>query len=177
MGSYITTDKELFLPCTIGEELLFCSGAPLRKEDDSIFGSIVKSSKALRVVMGGTTAKIVARELGEEITVDLRRDPSGLPPTSVVNGIERVSEGVLTLMAVKNFLKTFEGGCITGDGIKFDIARLLLSHRRIFVLEGTQVNKEHFDLPIKLERRSDLINEICELLEQRFDKEIKRVKI
>lgn len=177
MGSYITTDKELFLPSTIGEELLFCSGAPLRKDDDSIFGSIVKGSNALKVVMGGTTAKIVARELGEEITVDLRRDPSGLPPTSVVKGIERVSEGVLTLMAVRDFLKKFEFGFVAGDGIKFDIARLLLSHSRIFVLEGTQINKEHFDLPIKLERRSDLLNEICELLENRFGKEIKRVKI
>lgn len=177
MGSYITTDKELFLPSEIGEELLLCSGAPLNKTDDAKFGAFVKHKQCLKIVMGGTTAKIVARELGEEITVDLRRDPSGLPPISIVNGIERVSEGVLTLTAVRNFLKEFSRGKIEGDGIKFDIARLLLSHRRIIVLEGTQINKEHLDLPIKLEKRSELLSEICALLESKFGKSIKRIRI
>lgn len=175
--SCFTTNKELFLPCNEGEELLLCSGAPLQKEDDAIFGGLVRGSKALKVVMGGTTAKIIVRELGKDIFVDLRRDPSGLPPTSVVEGFERVSEGVLTLTAVRNFLKDFGGGFVEGNGIKYDIVRLLLSHRRIVFLEGTQINKEHLDLPIKLERRSDLINDICGLLESNFGKEVKRIRI
>lgn len=173
----LANDKSIFLPSEIGGELVLFSGAPLCKKDDALLGLIVNQAKGTKIVMGGTTAKIIARQMGVDIDVDLKPDRSGLPPISHVERIDRVSEGVLTLTAVRDFLKCFNSGVIDGDGIKFDIARLLLSHTKITVVEGTQINKEHLKLPVKLEKRSVLINQICEMLEDKFGKKIKRIKI
>ncbi len=162
----------MILPSEIAGELLLCTGAPQNPEDDILLGSIVKDSSARKIIMGGTTGKIIARELKLSITVDLRPDPSKLPPISSILGIERVSEGVLTMMAVRDYLEEFSNGTISGKGIKYDIVRLLLSHNPISIIEGTKDNKAHWavNLPIKLERRQDLVREIESLLTTKFGK-------
>ena len=173
--THITTDEKMFVPSETGGELLLCTGAPQEKYNDAKLGNIVKMSNATKIIMGGTTGKIIARELNQEIVVDLKPDPSKLPPISYIEGIERVSEGVLTMMEIKRFLTDFSGDNIVGKGIKYDIARLLLSHNPIIIIEGTQDNKAHraSNLPITLERRKDLVKEIVYLLKNKFRKVVK----
>ena len=174
-GLYITTDENMIVPSQIGGELLLCTGAPQNMDDDNKLGLIVKSSNATKIIMGGTTGKIIARELNQEITVDLKPDPSKLPPVSYVNGIERVSEGVITMMALKRFLIDFSAQNIVGKGIKYDLARLLLSHNPIIIVEGTKDNKAHWasNIPVVLERRQDLVKEIESILKNKYHKEVK----
>lgn len=174
-GLYITTDEKMLVPSQTGGELLLCTGAPQNMGDDAKLGHIVKMSKATKIIMGGTTGKIIARELNQEITVDLKPDPSKLPPISYVKGIERVSEGVITMMAVKKFLIEFSDNNVVGKGIKYDIVRLLLSHNPIIIVEGTKDNKAHWasNLPTALERRKDLVKEIEVLLKNKYHKDVK----
>lgn len=47
--------------------------------------------------MGGTAAKIVARELGREIITNMDFIDPEVPPTAEIEGIDLVTEGVLTL--------------------------------------------------------------------------------
>ena len=54
-----------------------------------------------KVVCGGTTSKIVARELGQRIDVELKYYDEEVPPTAHIEGIDLVTEGILTLSAAE----------------------------------------------------------------------------
>ena len=82
---------------------LIVTGAPRSRESDRRLGEIIRNYKGNVIVCGGTTAKIVARELGKDVKAD--RTPSGnLPPASIIEGVELVTEGMLTLSAVSERL-------------------------------------------------------------------------
>ena len=82
---------------------LIVTGAPRSKESDKKLGDMIRSFDGKVIVCGGTTSKIVARELGKQIKSD--RQPSGsLPPSSLIEGIDLVTEGMLTLSAVSERL-------------------------------------------------------------------------
>lgn len=163
------------------QHLLLCTGSPADMARDPQLGAIVRDSRAVKVVMGGTTAKIIARELGREINVILRPDPSGLPPTSTVEGIDLISEGVLTLTAVNSYLYTMSAPYDTphDSGIKFDIVRALLFATDIEIVEGTMINLTHQNpnLPVKLEKRADLVRDLIQLLENKFGKAVTHRRI
>ena len=69
---------------------LIVTGAPRSRESDKKLGEIIRNYKGRVIVCGGTTAKIVARELGKDVKAD--RSPSGsLPPASIIEGIDLVT--------------------------------------------------------------------------------------
>lgn len=165
----------------MGQDLLLCSGAPLDMCDDRTLGERVRSFRGTKIVCGGTTAKIVARELGREVVVDLASARgSSLPPASTIEGIDLVSEGVITLGRVRNLLQSVasEGHSYftasDSGGIDVRIAEHLLHAGRIVFVVGTRMNKAHFDpfMPIRLERRVDLLRDLAELLAREFGKRV-----
>ena len=75
---------------------LIVTGAPREKSMDKELADIVKNYDGNVIVCGGTTSHIVARELGLSVKPDT--SPSGdLPPASMIDGIDLVTEGMLTL--------------------------------------------------------------------------------
>ena len=60
-----------------------------------------------RSVCGGTTSKIVARELGQRIDVELKYYDEEVPPTAHIEGIDLVTEGILTLSAAEKRMKEY----------------------------------------------------------------------
>ena len=61
---------------------MLVTGAPRSRESDKRLGEMIKKFDGRVIVCGGTTAKIVARELGKDVKAD--RSPSGnLPPASI----------------------------------------------------------------------------------------------
>lgn len=155
--------------------LLLCSGPPFNETNDRKLAERVENWNGTTVICGGTTAAIVARELRREISVNLRRDISGLPPTSTMPGVTLITEGVLTLARVKSLLEQASSSELTGQGTDFELARILLGHDRIEFVVGTRINPQHQDpaLPVELELRRNVIKEIARLLETKFLKEIR----
>lgn len=155
--------------------LLLCSGPPFNETNDRKLAERVKGWKGTAVICGGTTAAIVARELRREISVNLKRDISGLPPTSAMPGVDLITEGVLTLARVKSLLEQAASSELPGRGTDFELARILLAHDCIDFVVGTRVNPQHQDpeLPVELELRRNVIKEIGRLLETKFLKEIR----
>lgn len=159
-------------------DLLLCSGAPLDPTHDKRMGAIVRSWKGKKIVAGGTTAKIIARELNRSITVIPNPRGVTLPPTSKIAGIDIVCEGVITLSCVRGLLEEIDSGDDHQQFIGLDssvdarITHELLAHRRIVMLIGTKLNNAHFDpsLPIDLERRVDIISDIVRILRDDFRK-------
>ena len=78
---------------------LIITGAPRLRDYDKKLAEIIRNFDGKIIVSGGTTSRIVARELGAELLPD--KSPSGeLPPTSIIEGIDLVTEGMLTLSEV-----------------------------------------------------------------------------
>lgn len=157
-------------------KLLFCTGPPFNPNNDVKLCSRIAEWDGRILIAGGTTAQIVSRELGREISVNLRRDVSGLPPTSTMDGVDMITEGVLTLARLSALLERVSGADLVGQGIDYDVARMLIDSHDIEFLVGTRINVVHQDpnLPMELELRRNVIKRIGKIMESKF---LRRVTI
>ena len=155
--------------------ILVCTGSPYNEKKDEILADMVAQYDGTKLICGGTTSQIISRELGRDITVELKRDSAGLPPTSMMDGVDLITEGVLTLSRVKLLLERSVGGDIVQTGTDARVARMLLQHDIIEFVVGTRINPMHQDpsLPVELELRRNLIKDLAKLLEKRYLKEVK----
>ncbi|SJZ56063.1 SpoIIE family protein phosphatase [Anaerorhabdus furcosa] len=80
-------------------------GPPLNEEDDEKVVMKLLSASGKKVCCGGTTSNIVSRITGKEIKMDeLVSLVSDVPPMAYIDGIDLVTEGVLTLQKVNKYL-------------------------------------------------------------------------
>ena len=62
--------------------------------------SLFMSKKGLHIACGGTTSQLLAEYLGKNITRDTRYPKLEGPPMSIIDGIDYVTEGVVTVNRV-----------------------------------------------------------------------------
>ncbi len=153
-------------------------GPPLHKEDDEkIVGQLMQAS-GYKICCGGTTSEVVARVLERELKVDTDLSHAGgLPPKGYIQGIDLVTEGVLTLQRVQHLLRKaaqdpdFEEELSHNreeDGASC-LCRLLLNSSGIRFLVGQSDNPAHEAIrysPISLSAKISLIREMAESLRQ-----------
>ena len=153
--------------------LLVCTGPPYSKSKDTEMANTIRDFNGRTVLCGGTTAMIVAREWDEQIEVDMQHFTADIPPISYIDGVDLVTEGILTLGKAAELL---EHGNYEDVG-RHDPARLVveefLSHDHIDFLVGTKINEAHQDpnLPVELEIRRNVIKKIASSLEKKYLKE------
>jgi hypothetical protein len=154
-------------------KLLLCTGPPFHQEDDHRLAMTVDSFNGNKVLSGGTTAEIVSRELGREIEVSLE-SMSDIPPVSFMEGVDLVTEGVLTLGRVSARLESGVQLPVKGKDAASALLTLLLNNDQIFLLAGTRINEAHQDpsLPVELEIRRNLVKKVKRLLEDKYLKEV-----
>ncbi len=156
-------------------KLLICSGPPFSEDKDTLLAKLAADFNGSKIVCGGTTAKIIAREWHEDITVDnLETMESDLPPASSISGVDLVTEGILTLDKVCTMLDMVRNNEIYGKGPAAKIIRMLLNADDIEFLVGTCVNIAHQDpsLPVELDIRRNIIKRLVRLLEDKFLKKV-----
>ncbi len=147
------------------------TGPPENKERDEeeVRKFLEKSGK--HAVCGGTTAKIVSRILGKPLEVDLNTMTGNVPPLGTIEGIDLVSEGILTLTRVNSLLRAG----VSKESVKYQVngaanlIRLLLDSDSIHFLVGQAVNPAHQnpDLPDQLGIRTTIVREVAEELKAR----------
>ena len=154
--------------------LLICSGPPYNNDKDSYLAQLVENYSGKKIVCGGTTAQIVSRELHRDIEVGMLSDKSGLPPASKMEGVELVTEGILTIGKVAEMLEGLSTSEVEGVGPAFEIVKLLLKSDVIDFVIGTKINVAHQDpsLPVELEIRRNVVKRIVRVLEEKFLKEV-----
>lgn len=155
-------------------KLLICTGPPYEKDKDKILNSKVNSYNGKVILCGGTTADIVARESGKTIVDELIFEDPDLPPESFLEGVDLVTEGILTLQKVNEILKTFNNSVKLGKGPADKIVRLIMESDEIHFIIGTRINIAHQDpnLPIDLEIRRTVVKRIARLLEEKWLKNV-----
>jgi len=154
--------------------LLICTGPPYKMERDKTMAETVESFDGAKIICGGTTAQIISRELNREIEIDLNSGDLELPPTSSIEGIDLVTEGILTIGKVAEWLEHKSLQEINYKSPAGKLIHYLLAHDKINFLVGTRINDAHQDpaLPVELEIRRNVIKKVARLLDEKYLKEV-----
>ncbi len=147
------------------------TGPPLEKSSDQkTISKFIKSPGQL-AVCGGTTARIVARHLERPLEVDLKTLTHDVPPIGRIEGIDLVSEGILTLTKTSQLLRSGAGTKAVrfrADGAA-NLLRFLLEADYIHFIVGQAVNPAHQnpEFPHHLVIRMTIVREIVTELRKR----------
>jgi hypothetical protein len=153
--------------------LLVLTGPPFAMERDHEYAMRLESFGGRKIICGGTTANIVARELDREVTTDLGNIDPEIPCISKMEGANLITEGTLTLGRVAELLE--KGNVSPGRNGADIMMEMLLESDSIEFLMGTRINEAHQDpmLPVELDIRRNVIKKIIRLLEGKYLKETK----
>lgn len=155
-------------------DTLVVSGPPFSKKQDNEVAQMVKNFNGKCVLSGGTTSEIIGRELNRMIKVDLKNFDPKIPPPAIMEGIDLVTEGMLTLNTVADLL---EKGISNLNGRKNAAVRmveLLMDSDRVNFIVGTTINAAHQDpeMPVDMGIRRTIIKRIVKLLEDKYLKKV-----
>jgi hypothetical protein len=153
--------------------LLIASGPPIHAEDDRELAAIFEAFAGKKIVCGGTTANIIARELKRRITVSLKAADPLIPPPAAMPGADLITEGILTLGRVTEYLEQEMKPEQLPDNAASRILQLLYDSDTIQFLVGTKINEAHQDptMPIELEIRRNVIKKLAAILGEKYLKE------
>lgn len=156
-------------------------GPPSNRDDCNKMMALFFSKEGKHIVCGGTTSTIAAKYLGKELKPTLQFESKDVPPIAEIEGVDLVTEGVITVNKVLEYAKDFlsenkEYGHweFARDGASM-IARLLFEEATdINFYVGRAINPAHQnpDLPINFNIKMNLVEELSECL-QKMGKQIK----
>jgi hypothetical protein len=152
--------------------LILLTGPPFSKDRDGEYAAALKDFEGTKVICGGTTAEIVGRRLGRSIETDLESWSPGVPPRSSMEGVDLITEGILTLTEAKKILENQTG--LREANPAAELARLLLDNDVINFVVGTRINEAHQDptLPVEIEIRRNIVKAMATVLEEKHLKEV-----
>ena len=155
-------------------EFMLITGPPFYKIKDAEFVKKIQEFPGKKIICGGTTAEIIARELDLEIDIQHRFSEKTLPPAARMEGFEIVTEGILTLGRVEEILESYTTDMRLEDSPPEEVVKLLTQHDDIHIIVGTRINWAHQDpdQPVELEIRKSVVRRIVRLLETRFFKKV-----
>ncbi|HPF54879.1 MAG TPA: SpoIIE family protein phosphatase [Clostridia bacterium] len=150
-------------------------GPPANRDDCNKMMSLFFAKEGMHIVCGGTTSTIAADFLRKSIIPSLDFPDPDIPPTAEIDGVDLVTEGVVTINRVlqyaQNYLadnSSFETWCYKKDGAS-KIARMLFEEATdISFFVGRAVNPAHqnSDLPISFTIKMQLVKELAGCLEK-----------
>ena len=153
------------------------SGPPVDKANDNRMVHDFMTSPGKKMVCGGTSANIVARVLNRKIETSINYIDPTLPPVAKIEGIDLVTEGVLTLSRAVDIIRDYLDH--QADEYYFRkldeqngasmIAKLLLedcTSLKIFI--GKAINPAHQNpnLPITFNIKMQLVENLCQSLKE-----------
>ncbi|MCG8698940.1 MAG: serine/threonine-protein phosphatase [Bacteroidales bacterium] len=158
-------------------QLLVVTGPPFNRNRDNDFANHVNDFNGKKIVMGGTTGDIIARELNLKITDGQDFTDPDLPPLSELEGVDLYTEGILTLYKVEKILKAYTNTSRIGRGPADQVVKQFLESDLIEFIVGTRINLAHLDpnSRLDLEIRRTVVKRIALMLEEKFLKEVRIV--
>ncbi len=156
-------------------------GPPSNRDDADRMMSLFFSKEGKHIICGGTTSSIAAKFLNKPLKASLKFEMSDVPPIAEIEGVDLVTEGVITVNKVleyaKDYLgenKHYEHWSFKRDGASL-ICRLLFEEATdINFYVGKAVNPAHQnpDLPINFNIKMNLVDELSKCL-KKMGKKIK----
>ncbi len=156
-------------------KFMLITGPPFYKIKDYDFVGRIKDFEGKKIICGGTTAEIIARELHLEVEImHGAKNLESLPPSAKMEGFEMVTEGILTLGKIEEILVNFDSDTRLLDSPPEEVVKLLLQHDSIDIIVGTRINWAHQDpeQPLELELRKFVVQRIVKILSNKFFKKV-----
>ena len=159
--------------------LLF--GPPSNRDDCNRMMSLFFSKEGKHIVCGGTTSTIAAKFLHKPLRASLNYEKSDVPPTAEIEGVDLVTEGVITINKVLHYAKDYLAGnesyeewSFMRDGASLICQLLFEEATDINFFVGRAVNPAHQnpDLPINFNIKMNLVEELSQCL-RKMGKNIK----
>ncbi|HIY64439.1 MAG TPA: serine/threonine-protein phosphatase [Candidatus Mediterraneibacter stercoripullorum] len=147
------------------------TGPPKDKADDEKLMHEFMHMEGKKVIAGGTSANIASRILGKEIVTKIDSRNPDVPPMATLEGIDLVTEGVLTLGKALKILKKYvndEFDAEFFDELDADngasrLAKLLIEEcTELNLFVGTAINEAHkeSELSFDLSMRMNLVDQL-----------------
>lgn len=153
--------------------LLF--GPPANRDDCDRMMSLFFSKEGKHIICGGTTSSIAAKFLRKPLNVSLDFEDSKIPPIAHIEGVDLVTEGVITINRVLEYARDYVGDNVHYEHWSFKrdgaslICRLLFEEATdINFFVGRAINPAHQnpDLPINFNIKMNLVEELSKCLKQ-----------
>ena len=157
-------------------------GPPSNRDDADRMMSLFFSKEGKHIICGGTTSSIAAKYLGKQLRPTLNFEKSDVPPIAEIDGVDLVTEGVITVNKVLEYAKDYLGDNEYYDHWSFKrdgaslISRLLFEEATdINFYVGRAINPAHQnpDLPINFSIKMNLVSELSDCLKKMG----KRIKV
>ncbi|MBQ4097200.1 MAG: SpoIIE family protein phosphatase [Clostridia bacterium] len=157
-------------------------GPPSNRDDANRMMALFFSKEGKHIVCGGTTSSIAAKYLGKPVQASLKFEKSDVPPIAHIEGVDLVTEGVITMNRVIEYAKDYLGDNLLYEDWNFKrdgaslISRLLFEEATdINFYVGRAVNPAHQnpDLPINFNIKMNLVEELSASLKKMG----KRIKV
>jgi hypothetical protein len=145
-------------------------------DDERMVGEFMEG-KGKKIICGGTSANIIAKILGRELVTSFHYADPELPPIAHIEGIDIVTEGVLTLSRALTLLRRYEqeeideeffleldsenGGSLVAKAIIENCTDL-----KIYVGKAINVAHQNPNLPVDISIRMNLVGQIKELVKK-----------
>ena len=160
--------------------LLF--GPPFNRDDCDRMMSLFFSKEGKHIVCGGTTSSIAANYLGKPLVAKLTFEASDVPPIAEIEGVDLVTEGVITINKVIEYAndylgenKHYDHWSVKRDGASLICRMLFEEATDINFYVGRAINPAHQnpDLPINFNIKMNLVKELTKALKEMG----KRIKV
>lgn len=156
-------------------------GPPADPKDVNKMMSLFFSKQGKHIVCGGTTSSLAAQYLGKEVRPSLDYLDPEIPPTAEIDGVDLVTEGVITINRVVLYAQSY-----VADNEKFNdwnygldgasaISRILFEEAtdiNFFVGRASNAAHQNPDLPIGFNVKMRLVEQLSEAL-KKMGKKIK----
>jgi len=157
-------------------------GPPSNRDDADRMMSLFFGKEGKHIICGGTTSSIAAKFLRKPLKPTLNFEQSDVPPIAELEGVDLVTEGVITVNKVVEYAedylgenKHYEHWSFKRDGASL-ICRLLFEEATdINFYVGRAINPAHQnpDLPINFNIKMNLVEELSKSLKKMG----KRIKV
>lgn len=156
-------------------------GPPSNRDDADRMMSLFFGKEGKHIICGGTTSSIAAKFLRKPLKASLNFEQSDIPPIAELEGVDLVTEGVITVNRVLEYAKDYLGDNSLYEhwGFKNDGASLIC---RLLFEEATDINfyvgrainpaHQNPDLPINFSIKMNLVEELSKCL-KKMGKKIK----
>lgn len=150
-------------------------GPPSNPNDLEKMMSLFFAKEGKHVVCGGTTSTLAAKYLNKPLIPSMKFIDPEIPPTAHIDGVDLVTEGVVTMSKVLSYAKDYlkDNAAYTRWGYSKDgasqLARILFEDATdINFFVGHAINPAHQNpnLPIQFNIKMQIINDLAKCLKK-----------
>lgn len=163
MGNPGDDSTALVVKMRYSQQLTLLTGPPADPARDRELVMRLLAAPGKKVIAGGTTAQIVSRITDGRLKVDLTCHDPQIPPIAYLDGVDLVTEGVLTLNAAVDRLAELKKlrSSRKQDGATL-LAKMLSDADTIKIIAGLAINPAHQNpsFPMQMNIKAQVLNKL-----------------